>query len=113
MKEIFKSSLFNGFPGNVIPRHDVKAVSDNKFIYIGKMIATCIVQGGEVPACFATACIVLGRVCSPVCLEDIPDFDVKCNLKRCNKCKISMNTSYNCCDVPEAINNLASNVFLF
>lgn len=83
--EIFKSSLFCGFPKHVIPRHSVKDVADNTFYYIGKMIATCVIQGGELPLCFSNACadyIVHGRVCSPVCLEDIPDEEVKECLKK-------------------------------
>ena len=85
LNEVFRSSLFSGFPENVLPRHNVKAVSENKFYYIGKMIATCIVQGGEVPACFSRSCadyIVYGRVRSPVCLKDIPDEEVRRSLQK-------------------------------
>ena len=80
MTEIFKSSLFSGFPSHVIPRHNIQAVAENTFYYVGKMISTCIVQGGEVPSCFSKACadyVVHGRVCSPVCVQDIPEEEVK------------------------------------
>ena len=39
------------------------------------MIATCVIQGGEAPACFASAVadyLVYGEVKSPMCLGDIP-----------------------------------------
>lgn len=79
LKEIFSGFLFTGYPSHVVPRHNIKAVSDNTFYYVGKMVATSIVQAGEVPSCFSRACadyIAYGRVCSPVCLEDIPDQEV-------------------------------------
>ena len=85
LNEVFRSSLFSGYPENVLPRHNVKAVAENKFLYVGKMIATCIVQGGEVPACFTRSSadyIVYGRVCSPLCLEDIPDEEVRRSLQK-------------------------------
>lgn len=41
----------------MIPRHNIHAVANNTFFYIGKMIAT-YVQGGEVPSCFSKACAV-------------------------------------------------------
>ena len=85
MHEIFKSSLFTGFPSNVVPVHDVNAVRDNKFYVIGKMIAACIIQGGEAPACFAHAVadyLVIDRVVSPVCLDDIPEYEVRECLKK-------------------------------
>ena len=56
MTEIFKLSLFSGFPSHVIPRHNMQAVADNTFYYVGNMISTCIVQSGEVPSCFLKAC---------------------------------------------------------
>ncbi len=85
LNEIFSGSLFSGFPSHVVPRHNINAVSDNTFFYIRKMVATSIVQAGEVPACFSKACadyIAYGRVCSPVCLEDIPEQEVRECLKK-------------------------------
>ena len=44
------------------------------------MIATCVVQGGEPPTCFASAVadyLVLERVASPVDFDDMPDFEVR------------------------------------
>ena len=54
--EIFRTSgLFSGWPEHVVPLHDVHAVANNKFYVVGKMLATCLVQGGEPPVCFAKA----------------------------------------------------------
>ena len=78
--DIFKSSLFVGFPSHVVPVHNVKAVTDATYHTVGKMIATCIIQGGEAPACFASAVadyLVYDRIRSPVCLEDISDYEVR------------------------------------
>lgn len=81
--DIFKkTSLFAGFPMNIVPVHNIQAVTNNTYYVIGKMIATC---GGEVPACFAQAIadvLVNDRVLSQVCLEDIPDYEVRDNLKK-------------------------------
>lgn len=85
MHEIFKSSFFAGFPSNVVPVHNIKAVSNNTYYIVGKMISTCIIQGGEVPACFAKAVadyLVLDRVVSPVCLDDIHDYEIRDCLKK-------------------------------
>ena len=86
MNEIFtKSSLFSGAPDHVVPRHCVEAVTSNKFLVIGKMLATCLIQGGQAPACFAQAVadfIVYDCIRSPVCLEDIPDYEVRSNLQK-------------------------------
>lgn len=53
--EMLTSSLFAGYPDHVILSHKVEAVATEKYHLIGKMIATCIVQGGEAPACFSKA----------------------------------------------------------
>ena len=70
------SGLFSGWPEHVVPLHDVHAVANNKFYLVGKMLATCLVQGGEPPVCFAKAVadyIVFDKVSSPPCIDDIPD----------------------------------------
>ena len=44
------------------------------------MIATCVIQGGEVPACFAsivTDYLVYGEVKNPMCLGDIPILEIR------------------------------------
>ena len=77
---IFNSSLFSVYPSNVVPVHNIKAVSANTYYVVGKMIATCIIQGGEVPTCFAKAVadyLVFDRVSSPVCIDDIPDYEIR------------------------------------
>ena len=43
LHEIFKSSLFIGFPKNHVPAHN--NISEKKYFTVGKMIATCIIQG--------------------------------------------------------------------
>ena len=77
MKEAFTSSgLFAGWPQNVVPMHSVKAVAAN---IVGKMIAMCLVQGGQPPVCFAAAVadyIVFDEVKSEPSLNDIPDHTV-------------------------------------
>ncbi len=70
------SFFVSGYPEHVVPLHNVQALADNKFYLVGRMIATCVVQGGEAPLCFAKAVadfIVFGHVQSCVCLDDIPD----------------------------------------
>ncbi len=50
------------------------------YYIFGKIIATCIVQGGEAPACFAEAVadyLVFDKVQSPVDVDDIPDLEVR------------------------------------
>jgi hypothetical protein len=56
IKEIFsQSSLFTGWPSHVVPMHNMEAVSKKKLVVIGKMLATCVAQGGVAPLCFARA----------------------------------------------------------
>ena len=56
IQEIFsKSGFFDGFPERVILLHDVTGIANNTYYIIGKMISTCIIQGGEAPTCFASA----------------------------------------------------------
>ena len=60
---------------HVIPCHKADGVANNTYYYVGKMISTCIVQGGEVPVCFAKVVadyVVCNEVKSPVCLDNIP-----------------------------------------
>ena len=77
LKEIFAhSGLFSGWPFNVLPLHNVEAVASNRFYVIGKLIATCLVQGGQPPACFAAAAaeyLTYDEVKCDPSLEDIPD----------------------------------------
>ena len=86
LSEIFlKSGLFSGAPDNVVPLHSVQAVTSNKYLVIGKMLATCLVQGGQAPCCFSQAVadfIVYDCIRSPVCLEDIADYEVRSHLQK-------------------------------
>lgn len=89
MQEIFQSRYFAGYPDHVIPLHNVEAVVDYRFYTFAKMIATCIVQGGEVPVCFPKPVadyIVNREVSSPTNLDDIPDYDVKDCLSQVHPC---------------------------
>lgn len=66
----------------MVPVHNIKAVSDNTYYFIGKMIATCVIQGGEVPACFTQAVadyLVHDRVAS---LDDIADYEIRQSLSK-------------------------------
>ena len=85
IREMFTSSLFRGYPNHTLPLHNVEAVASNKFYTIGKMLATCIVQGGEAPVCFSKAVadyLVYDEVRSPVCLDDIADKEVQESLQK-------------------------------
>lgn len=85
IREVFTmSGLFTGWPEHAVPIHDVQAVANNKFYLIGKMLATCLVQGGEPPVCFAKGVaeyIVYDRIESPPCIDDIPDYEIQQCLK--------------------------------
>ena len=85
LKEIFAhSGLFSGWPSNVLPLHNVEAVASNRFYVIGKLIATCLVQGGQPPACFATPAaqyLTYGEVKCEPSLEDIQDATVQQKLR--------------------------------
>lgn len=75
-----KSGLFGGWPSNVVPIHNVNALARNRFHIVGKMLATCLVQGGQPPVYFAAAVadfLVFSRVRGPHCLDDIGDFEVR------------------------------------
>lgn len=46
IREIFRmSGLFLGWPEHAVPVHNVQAVANNNFYLVGKMLATCLVQG--------------------------------------------------------------------
>lgn len=79
------SALFQGWPDHVIPVHNLEALESNKFYIAGKMIATSLVQGGQPPVYFASAVadyLVFKTVKSQVCLEDIPDYEVRMSLEK-------------------------------
>ena len=80
--------MFAGYPDHCVPLHNVEALSSNKYYLVGRMLAVCIVQSGATPSCFATAVadfIVWNHVKSPVCIDDIPDYDIQSCLKKvCN-----------------------------
>ena len=79
------STLFEGFPSHVIPYYKAEAVANNTYYYMGKMMSTSVVQGGEVPVCFAKAVadyLVYDEVKSPVCLDDIPQTNVRESLHK-------------------------------
>lgn len=86
MRDVFSiSGLFTGWPSNVVPIHSIEGVSTNKFFVVGRMIATCLIQGGEAPLCFARAVadyLILDTINSSVCIDDIPDYDIQMKLKQ-------------------------------
>lgn len=86
MKEAFSASgLFVGWPSNVVPIHNIEAVACNKYFVIGKMISTCLVQGGQPPVCLAPAVaeyLVYDEVrCAPD-LQDVYDYSVRQKLEK-------------------------------
>jgi len=86
LKDVFSSSgLFVGWPDHVIPVHHVEAVASNRFYIIGKMVSTCLIQGGQPPVCIADGIadyLVYDEVRSKPCLEDIPDCAVRHKLNK-------------------------------
>ena len=50
-----KSGFFDGFPERVILLYDVTGIANNTYYIIGKMISTCIIQGGEAPTCIVVS----------------------------------------------------------
>ena len=75
-----KSGLFAGWPDHVVPLHNIDAVASNTFYVVGKMLAACLVQGGQPPVCFAHAVadyLVFDRVRSVPCIQDIADYEVQ------------------------------------
>ena len=81
LREIFvKSGLFYGWPDHVVPLHHIEAITTNKFYMIGKMLATCMIQGGEPPVCFSNAVaeyLAYERIESRPCIDDIPDVSIR------------------------------------
>ena len=75
LKDAFTSSgLFIGWPPHTIPLHHVEAVATNKFYIVGKMMSTCLVQGGQPPVCFADGIadyLIYDEVRSGPCIADI------------------------------------------
>ena len=85
LREMFRSSLFQGYPSHIVPLHNIEAVTSNIFYIIGKILATCIVQGGEAPVCFSKAIgdyLIYDEIRSPVCLEDIAGQEIQNNLQK-------------------------------
>ena len=63
-----------------MPLHNIDAVATNKYYVVGKMLASCLVQGGQPPVCFAHVVadyLVYDQVRSISCIEDIPDYEVQ------------------------------------
>ena len=78
-------SLFGGWPQNVVPQHNIEAVANNTYFTIGKLLSTCLVQGGQPPVCFSpgvTDFIIYDEVMSDPCLLDIPSRDIQETLKK-------------------------------
>ena len=99
MKEAFTScGLFTGWPNNVVPVHNVEAVTRKEYYSVGKLIATCLVQGGQPPVCFAGAIadyLVYNEVRCKPCLEDISDYDVRQKLEKVS-CFVLFVTTIDC-----------------
>ena len=97
MQEAFsKSGLFVGWPDHVVPIHQVEAAAtctcSNQFYIIGKMVSTCLAQGGQPPVCLAGAgadYLVYEAVRSDPCVADIPDYSMQQKLEKVH--------TYHCC----------------
>lgn len=80
IKAVFTSGLFSGWPHNVVPLHNVEAVTSNTYFIIGKMIATSLVQGEPPPLCFAAAIadyLIYDEIKSGPCIDDIPNHTIR------------------------------------
>ena len=81
IKEVFMmSGLFHGWPQNVVLAHNVEALADNRYLLVGKLIAMCLVQGGQPPVCFSAAVadyLVYGEITSQPCIDDIYDPEIQ------------------------------------
>ena len=75
------SGLFSGWTEHAVPIHDVQAVANNKFYLVGKMLAACLVQGGEPPVKGVADYIVYDRIQSRTCIDDIPHHEIQLCLK--------------------------------
>ena len=81
--EIFSSSLFAGWPGNVILTHNIPDL--NYYHTIGKIVSVCIIQGGQAPSCFSKAVadyLAYEKVMSPPSIDDIPNAENRSSLKK-------------------------------
>ena len=86
IKELFSYfGLFIGWPQNVVPVHNVEALAKNEYYVIGKIIATCLVHGGQPPVCFSAAVadyMVYNEVKGNPCISDVHDYSVRNKLKK-------------------------------
>ena len=87
-----RSGLFLGLPDHITPLHNVEALERNKYYVVGKMLAICIVQGGQPPVYFSSPVsdYLYDRVNSSVEIDDISDFNVKQNLNKVYTSMLSM-----------------------
>lgn len=84
-QQILSSSLFAGWPNNVILIHNISDLTLNHYYVIGKILAVCIIQGGQPPACFSKAVsdyLVYEKITSPPCIDDVPSIDIQSSLKK-------------------------------
>lgn len=86
MKQVFSDSgLFAGWPENVVPIHNVVAVANNKYGVMGKIIATCLLHGGQPPVCFSNAVadyFVYDEIKCDPCINDVYDYSVREKLQK-------------------------------
>ncbi len=74
-----------GYPSNVVAIHNIDALQSKKFYIIEKMIATCLIQTGIAPLCFADVVadyLIYHEPRSDVNnYDDIPDYSIQSKLK--------------------------------
>lgn len=66
--------MFNGWPTNVIMKHNIEAVALNKFYTAGKILSTVMIQGGQAPLCFSVAVadyLVYDKVCPQPVIKEV------------------------------------------
>ena len=79
------SGFYEGWLDHVLPVHNVTALANNKFYIVGKMVATVLVQGGQLPAYFAGAIadfLCFERVTCLTDIDDIADVEVRSSLQK-------------------------------
>ena len=78
------NSLFEGSSDSRVPAHNMVALEQHKFKFIGQMIAVSIVHGGPGPQCLSHAVvdyITYGMSSTHAGVSDIPNFEVREKLK--------------------------------
>ncbi|XP_028405741.1 uncharacterized protein LOC114528309 [Dendronephthya gigantea] len=109
-------TLFNTSEGHVI-RPSFKALQSDAFSVVGRMLATMIVQGGELPRIFSPSLcqyIQGGFDNASPNIDEVPDATVQKSLKQLQEAKtqLDVNNCWNACEWKLDIDGLPLNVNL-